>query len=139
MEAARNAVQNPLPNVTTASTSQTTGLDNQTHKVVVNGIDPDQPFRYRVGSEMGGWSDVFIIAPTPKANEAWTMVHFGDHGIGELPQRLTAELMKPRHKHDLLLLAGDLSYANGEQPIWDVWSKSGLACHYNHHGRTWKP
>lgn len=121
MEAARNAMQNPLPNVTTASTSQTTGLDNQTHKVVVNGIDPDQPFRYRVGSEMGGWSDVFIIAPTPKTNETWTMVHFGDHGIGELPQRLTAELMKPRHKHDLLLLAGDLSYANGEQPIWDVW------------------
>ena len=121
IDAAKNAVQNPLPNVAMASTSQTTGLDNQTHKVVVAGIDPERPFRYRVGSENGGWSDVFIIEPTPKANDTWTMVHFGDHGIGELPQRLTAELMKPQHKHDLLLLAGDLSYANGEQAIWDVW------------------
>lgn len=121
IEAAIDAVKNPLPNAATATTTTTTGLNNQTHKVVVNGIDPEQPFRYRVGSTMGGWSEVFIIAPTPKASEAWTMVHFGDHGVGALPQRLTAELMKPQHQHDLLLLAGDICYADGNQPVWDVW------------------
>jgi predicted phosphohydrolase len=121
LEAAKNAAQNPLPNSNAASTNQTTGLENQTHKVVVNGIDPEQPFRYRVGSDAGGWSEVFVISPTPKVDDTWTMVHFGDHGIGALPQRLTAELMKPQHRHDLLLLAGDLSYANGDHAIWDTW------------------
>ena len=126
-EAARNADQHPLPNVVAASTTQTTGLNNQTHKVVVNGIDPDRPFRYRVGSDLGGWSDVFVISPTPKTNDTWTMVHFGDHGIGTLPQRLTAELMKPQHKHDLLLLAGDICYADGNQPVWDEWFNQNQA------------
>lgn len=121
IEAAKNATANPLPNSNTATAEQTTGLENLTHKVVVNGIDPDQPFRYRVGSNEGGWSEVFVIDPTPKRDDTWTMVHFGDHGIGPLAQRLTAEISKPQHRHDLLLLAGDLCYADGNQPIWDTW------------------
>lgn len=121
IEAAKNATASPLPNSNTATAEQTTGLENLTHKVVVNGIDPDQAFRYRVGSNEGGWSEVFVIAPTPKRDDTWTMVHFGDHGIGQLAQRLTAEISKPQHRHDLLLLAGDLCYADGNQPVWDTW------------------
>lgn len=120
-EEALDAQANPLPNSTPASTEQTFGLDNQTHKATVLGVDPSQAFRYRVGSPEGGWSQVFIVDPIPATEDTWTLVHFGDHGVGPLAQRLTAELQKPEHRHDLLLLAGDVSYADGEQAVWDLW------------------
>tara|TARA_R110002167_G_scaffold57288_8_gene162306 strand:- start:7395 stop:8939 length:1545 start_codon:yes stop_codon:yes gene_type:complete len=100
-----------------ASTSQTTGTESFTHRASVEGIDPDRPLRYRVGSNDGGWSAVYVLMPSPR--DEWSFIHFGDHGTGELAQLVTAEVM--RTPADLLMLAGDLSYANGDQPIWDLW------------------
>ena len=34
------------------------------HKVIVNGLDGDSSYRYRVGSSLG-WSDVFIMQTLP--------------------------------------------------------------------------
>ena len=100
-----------------ASTSETTGIDSFTHRASAVGIDPDRPLRYRVGSDEGGWSAVYVVMPSPR--DEWSFIHFGDHGIGELPKLVTEEVM--RTPADLLMLAGDLSYANGDQEIWDVW------------------
>ena len=100
-----------------ASAEQTTGVEALTHRAIASGIDPDKPMRYRVGSDDGGWSPVFVIPPSPLGE--WSFIHFGDHGIGDMPQQLTAQVMSD--PSDLLLLAGDLSYANGDQPIWDTW------------------
>ncbi|CAA0110088.1 Uncharacterised protein [Zhongshania aliphaticivorans] len=100
-----------------ASTMETTGIESFTHRANAEGIDPDRPLRYRVGSDEGGWSPVYVIMPSPR--DEWSFIHFGDHGVGELPQLVTAEIM--RTPADLLMLAGDLSYANGDQPIWDLW------------------
>ncbi|MAY38899.1 MULTISPECIES: purple acid phosphatase family protein [Spongiibacter] len=100
-----------------ASAAETTGVDALTHRATATGIDPEKPMRYRVGSDDGGWSPVYVIPPSPSGE--WSFIHFGDHGIGEMPQMLTAEVMK--NPSDLLLLAGDLSYADGEQAIWDTW------------------
>lgn len=100
-----------------ASSSQTTGIECFTHRASADGIDPDRPLRYRVGSDEGGWSAVYVIQPSPR--DEWSFIHFGDHGVGELAQLVTAEVM--RTPSDLLMLAGDLSYANGDQQIWDEW------------------
>lgn len=103
------------------SAERTTGLDNLTHKVTVNDIDPDQSFRYRVGSDDGGWSPVYVVAPTPKAGQPWKFIHYGDMGDNHRSRRLVAETQKPQHQHDLLLLAGDVSYADGNHERWDGW------------------
>ncbi len=100
-----------------ASTDATPGVEAFTHRATVTGIDPERPLRYRVGSDEGGWSSVYVVPPSPA--EQWSFIHFGDHGVGELAQMVTDAVM--RTPSDLLLLAGDLSYANGDQPIWDLW------------------
>lgn len=101
----------------TGSSEPTFGVDAFTHRATASGIDPDLPLRYRVGSD-DGWSGVHILPATPR--EDWTFVHFGDFGTDTpLPLRVAAELA--RQQYDLLLLAGDLSYANGDQPVWDDW------------------
>lgn len=100
-----------------ATADPTPGVESFTHRATASDIDPDNAFRYRVGSDKGGWSDIYVVDPSP--TEDWSFIHFGDHGIGELPQKVTAEVLKT--PSDLVMLAGDLSYANGDQPIWDVW------------------
>ena len=49
-----------------ASTSQTTGTESFTHRASAEGIDPDRPLRYRVGSDDGGWSAVYVLMPSPR-------------------------------------------------------------------------
>lgn len=100
-----------------SSADPTPGVESFTHRATASDIDPDSAFRYRVGSDEGGWSDIHVVQPSP--TEDWSFIHFGDHGIGELAQKVTAEVLKT--PSDLLMLAGDLSYANGDQPIWDTW------------------
>jgi len=100
-----------------ASADETPGMESFTHRATAAGIDAEKPMRYRVGSDEGGWSPVYVVAPSPRGE--WSFIHFGDHGIGDLPQQLTAEVLKT--PADLIMIAGDLSYANGDQPIWDTW------------------
>ncbi|WP_286695637.1 purple acid phosphatase family protein [Spongiibacter sp. UBA1325] len=100
-----------------ASADETPGVESFTHRATAGGIDAEKPMRYRVGSDEGGWSPVYVVAPSPR--DEWSFIHFGDHGIGDLPQQLTAEVLKT--PADLIMIAGDLSYANGDQPIWDTW------------------
>ncbi len=98
------------------SAEQTTGIEALTHRATATGLDPERPLRYRVGSA-AGWSEVHVLKPTPR--DDWSFVHYGDQGTGPLALQLGQALT--REDFDLLLLAGDLSYANGDQPIWDTW------------------
>ena len=100
-----------------ARSEPTFGVEALTHRAMAPALDPRRPFRYRVGSPEGGWSRVYWLAPID--TQRWSFTHFGDHGISERAKRVVDESLK--HPSDLLLLAGDLSYANGEQPIWDQW------------------
>lgn len=95
----------------------TPGVDAFTHRATATGIDPEKPFRYRVGSDASGWSDIKVVQPTPEGD--FSFVHFGDHGTSHRAQMLTQRVMQD--PFDLLLIAGDLSYANGNQPVWDTW------------------
>lgn len=107
----------PLSMRIDASVDATPGVEAFTHRATATGIDPDAAFRYRVGSDAAGWSAVHVVKPTPTGD--FSFVHFGDHGISARAQMLTDQVMQ--QEFDLLLMAGDLSYANGDQPIWDQW------------------
>ncbi|MBZ2188507.1 metallophosphoesterase family protein [Alcanivorax sp. JB21] len=107
----------PFPRGTTGTVERTFGVNAQTHRVTLRGLDPERPIRYRVGSDQGGWSRTFWLDPVPQ--DTWRFMHFGDHGVSGRAHRVTEEALK--HPTDLLLLAGDLSYADGNQPVWDQW------------------
>ncbi|TAJ55036.1 MAG: metallophosphoesterase family protein [Nevskiaceae bacterium] len=105
----------PFPGRAEAATTATPGVASFTHKATASGLNPALPMRYRVGSEEG-WSPVRVVRPTP-AGEEFRFCHFGDHGIGASSSAVLRAVAA--RQPDFALLAGDISYANGEQPLWD--------------------
>lgn len=96
------------------TTEQAYGVDVLTHRATMSGLDPALPIRYRVGDGKR-WSQVFVLRPASTGR--FRFGHFGDHGRSEY-SRLTVQRLLERNP-DFFLLAGDLSYANGDQPVWD--------------------
>ncbi|MGH8447492.1 MAG: fibronectin type III domain-containing protein, partial [Solimonas sp.] len=97
-------------------TSQATyGVEALTHSAKASGIDPARPIRYRVGSDKGGWSTVRVLQPAPTGK--FSFGHFGDHAMSDASRAVLNGMRKAAP--DFVLIAGDLSYANGEQAIWD--------------------
>lgn len=111
----------PLGFTTEGSAEKTTALDNITHKATLRDVPADKAIRYRVGSETGGWSEVGVIAATPAAGEKWKFLSYGDMGFTHRAQRLAAETQKPAHDHSMVLIAGDVAYADGNHEEWDIW------------------
>lgn len=90
------------------------GVRSLAHRATMTGLDPTLPIRYRVGSDQG-WSPVRVLAPA--SSGAFRFCHFGDHGMTAYSRANTAQVAA-RNPH-LFLLAGDLSYANGKQALWN--------------------
>ncbi len=88
-----------------------------THRATLTGLEPGDRVRYRVGRP-GVWSPVRTFAPGPEGR-SFTFAHLGDHGTTAQSAATVAYLRERRP--DLVLIAGDLSYANGTQPVWDRW------------------
>lgn len=104
----------PLPASTAASTGQIYGVEAITHRAQMTALDPALPIRYRVGSDADGWSPVQVLAPGSIGK--FRFAHFGDHGMTDY-SRATVRSVLARNP-DFFLLAGDLSYANGDQTQW---------------------
>lgn len=96
------------------STEQTFGVEVLTHRATMTGLDPALPIRYRVGDGTR-WSQAYVLSPASTGR--FRFGHFGDHGLSEY-SRLTVQRVLERSP-DFFVLAGDLSYANGDQPVWD--------------------
>lgn len=106
----------PFPGEVSGAAAQAYGVDVLTHAATLTGLTPEVPIRYRVGAP-GAWSDVRVLPPTPSG--AFTFCHFGDHGRKDASLAVLdgVRSLQP----DFLIVAGDLSYANGDQPQWDDW------------------
>ncbi len=90
------------------------------YQATVRNLKPDSVYSYRVGDATKGWSEVrtFRTAPaTPPATFVFTA--FADHGVTEAAEQNVRRALA--HKPAFHLIMGDLSYANGNQPIWDRW------------------
>ncbi len=96
-------------------TRATFDVDALTHSATMRELDPAHPIRYRVGSESGGWSAVRVLQPAPQ--DSFRFIHFGDHAQSDASRAVTAATRA--RNPDFVWIAGDLSYANGDQPVWD--------------------
>lgn len=105
----------PLPSRAEATAAAVFEVEALCHSATASGLPAGTSIRYRVGSDEGGWSAVKVLPATPQAS--FRFCHYGDQGVTEAAQAVVAGVSQ--RNPDFLLIAGDLSYANGEQPVWD--------------------
>lgn len=103
-------------------TGETTAVDGehpvQVHKALLDGVPAGSTVCYRVG-DGAQWSPVEVFR-TRAPDAPFLLGHVGDHGTNTASRRATAALVAA--DPDAVLLAGDISYANGYQPRWDEWA-----------------
>lgn len=107
----------PGAQTVTGTASPIPGVDGLVHRATLIGLPADAPVRYAVGGA-SGFSEPQLLT-VPSYADGFRFVHLGDHGI-EATSRATTDTVLDAEP-DLVLVAGDLSYANGDQPVWDTW------------------
>jgi len=80
-------------------------------------LKPNTTYFYRCGSDQGGWSDVQSFRTAEPNPSSFVFTAFGDHGISADAVKNVENVLFEKPAFHLLL--GDISYANGNQPIWD--------------------
>ncbi len=99
----------------TGTSSPTPGVQARTHDVSLSGLAPGGTVYYRVG----GSTQIRSFHTAPPAGAPFTFTVFADHG--RTPQSISTVAQALAEDPDLVLMPGDLSYANGDQPDWDTW------------------
>lgn len=94
-------------------------LPVRVHRCTMDGLPPGATIGYRVGGG-GAWSPINTFRAAPSATSGFTFTHIGDHGSTVAARRTTQACVD--RAPDLHLIAGDLSYANGDQRVWDTWA-----------------
>jgi hypothetical protein len=86
-------------------------------EVRLSGLRPGTTYYYRVGDPDGGWSGVHAFRTGDLRPKRFAFTAFGDHGIAADSVKNVQNILAERPAFHLLL--GDVSYANGNQPVWD--------------------
>lgn len=108
----------PFPASAGGSVEPVFDVDALTHRAVAQDVDPELPVRYRVGAP-GAWSSVRVLRAAPADLDRFRFCHFGDSGVTAPAAWVRDGVMEVAP--DFLIVAGDLSYADGNQPVWDEW------------------
>ena len=145
-----------------AETLQYDGYPGYFHHAKVDQLAPGSAYRYRVGHADKTAGDAAVLRTAPAGNPSFVFTAFGDQGIDDPgpdniqdydPTTGSVSLSQPpfqaQRNIDVAnsldpafhLIVGDLSYANGDQKIWDRWfsaiepmarTKPWMACLGNH-------
>jgi len=99
----------------------------QIHRVLLTGLTPSTVYWYRVGDPNWDWSTHnFNFTTAPLLNSSsdprqYKMIAFGDMGASDVSDVNIFQIQKLAQASEigLILHAGDISYANGVQYVWD--------------------
>lgn len=89
------------------------------YRALMSDLKPGQRYYYRVGSGQGGFSRAYSFRTPQRGLHDFVFTAFADHGTTRFSvqnSRNVAALHPVFH-----FIAGDLSYANGRQPVWDTY------------------
>ena len=85
------------------------------HTATMTGLEPASNYSYRVG-DGDSWSPIFSFS-TYDPSSPLEFYGFGDHGMSSEALIIGDNIAE--FPLDLLILSGDISYANGDQSVWD--------------------
>lgn len=91
------------------------------YSALLTDLQPNTRYYYRVGSWHGGFSRAYTFHTPRRDPHDFTFTAFADHGTTSFSQRNTRNVLA--HNPTFHFIAGDLSYANGRQPVWDVYER----------------
>lgn len=92
---------------------------NIIHEAQIKNLSPDKKYFYRAGDSAGGWSKIFSFKTAPKESKPFTFTAWGDQGTSKNSMKNVSLALAEFPAFHLML--GDISYANGNQPVWDTW------------------
>jgi len=113
-----------------ARTVQYPGYPGFFHHVELSGLPASTDVPYTVGhAEQAVAATATTFRTAPSRREAFTFTAFGDQGTDTPPNALGQPPFQPSMNTELAramdprfhVIVGDLSYANGNQQIWDDW------------------
>lgn len=87
------------------------------YEATLKGLKPGTTYRYRVGNSEDGFSTVASFRTAPAKPGDFVFTAFGDHGVTDAARQNVENILAIKPSFHLLL--GDISYANGNQPVWD--------------------
>ena len=94
------------------------------HKVTLTGLSPSTKYYYSVGDYDNNGELNFMTLPAPGNGEGVTLVYgiVGDLGQTKYSESTIRHISR-NSKIRAIIHAGDLSYANCLQPLWDTYGK----------------
>lgn len=92
--------------------------DIRVHVATMTGLAPGETFHYRVGSP-SGWSDEWSSHTAPQDGTPYRIVLFADQGVQDPAAAVTNDMLQV--DADLILIAGDLAYAENDHLRWNTW------------------
>ena len=104
---------------TAASTDYCYNHDMAFHMASMTGLTPGEEVTYRVGSG-GDWSEEFTFTPIDSTEQHFEWISIGDHGDSSEAMDVSESIIADSQAQ-MVTIAGDISYADGEQSAWDDW------------------
>ena len=89
------------------------------HRAAMTGLPPDSNVTYRVG-DGGTWSSETSFRTWPAEADRFEWIAIADHGDSSDGAATTASIIAETNA-SLVTISGDISYADGEQEVWDSW------------------
>ena len=104
---------------TAPSTDYCYNHDMAFHFASMTGLTPGEEVTYRVSSG-GDWSDEFTFTPIDSSAQHFEWISIGDHGDSSEAMDVSEAIIADSQAQ-MVTIAGDISYADGEQSAWDDW------------------
>ena len=104
---------------TATSTDYCYNHDMAFHMASMTGLTPGEEVTYRVGSG-GDWSEEFTFTPIDSSEQHFEWISIGDHGDSSEAMDVSEAIIADSQAQ-MVTIAGDISYADGEQSAWDDW------------------
>lgn len=89
------------------------------YRALLSDLKPGQRYYYRVGSADGGYSRAYDFRMPRAGLHDFVFTAFADHGTTRYSVRNTRNVLA--HNPTFHFIAGDLSYADGRQAVWDTY------------------
>ena len=92
------------------------------HRATMTDLAPGRTYYYRVGDGSHRWSKTFSFKTIPQDADRVNFAVIADMGYGENSDNTVATLkdLVDKGEIDVIIHSGDVGYADGYQPHWDV-------------------